>query len=316
MSYETRNKAPGKAFREGLSLRGFFKRFPDDKAAEEWFIKQRWPEEVCCVHCGSTNVQTGAKHPSMPYRCRDCGKRFSVRVGTVMQSSKLGYQTWLLATYLLTTSLKSVSSMKLHRDLDVTQKTAWHLAHRIRKGLNLTGMALFSGPVEADEAYLGGKRKHMPKAKRAKLEGRGAVGKTAVAAVKDRPSNQVSARVVPDTKSETLFRFVLEHVGEDAKIYTDDSTSYGRLVHHETVRHSLQEYVKGNCHTNGAESFWSMLKRSYHGTFHHFSEQHSDRYVGEFAARHNLRRMDTLDQMALVADRMVGKRLRYKDLVG
>ena len=221
-----------------------FKRFPDDKAAEEWFIKQRWPEEVCCVHCGSTNVQTGAKHPSMPYRCRDCGKRFSVRVGTVMQSSKLGYQTWLLATYLLTTSLKSVSSMKLHRDLDVTQKTAWHLAHRIRKGLNLTGMALFSGPVEADEAYLGGKRKHMPKAKRAKLEGRGAVGKTAVAAVKDRPSNQVSARVVPDTKSETLSRFVLEHVGEDAKIYTDDSTSYGRLVHHETVRHSLQEYVK------------------------------------------------------------------------
>ena len=108
MSYETRNKAPGKAFREGLSLRGFFKRFPDDKAAEEWFIKRRWPEEVCCVHCGSTNVQTGAKHPSMPYRCRDCGKRFSVRVGTVMQSSKLGYQTWLLATYLLTTSLKSV----------------------------------------------------------------------------------------------------------------------------------------------------------------------------------------------------------------
>ena len=85
---------------------------------------------------------------------------------------------------------------------------------------------------------------------------------------------------------------------------------------HETVKHSLQEYVKGNCHTNGAESFWSMLKRSYHGTFHHFSEQHTDRYVGEFAARHNLRRMDTLDQMALVADRMVGKRLRYKDLVG
>ena len=239
MSYKTRNKAPGKAFREGLSLRGFFKRFPDDKAAEEWFIKQRWPEEVCCLHCGSTHVQTGAKHPSMPYRCRDCGKRFSVRVGTVMQSSKLGYQTWLLATYLLTTSLKSVSSMKLHRDLDVTQKTAWHLAHRIRKGLNLTGMALFSGPVEADEAYLGGKRKNMPKSKRAKLEGRGAVGKTAVAAVKDRPSNQVSARVVPDTKSETLSRFVLEHVGEDAKIYTDDSTSYGRLVNHETVKHSL-----------------------------------------------------------------------------
>ena len=164
MSYETRNKAPGKAFREGLSLRGFFKRFPDDKAAEEWFIKQRWPKEVCCVRCGSTHVQTGAKHPSMPYRCRDCGKRFSVRVGTAMQSSKLGYQTWLLATYLLTTSLKSVSSMKLHRDLDVTQKTAWHLAHRIRKGLNLTGMALFSGPVEADEAYLGGKWKNMPKA--------------------------------------------------------------------------------------------------------------------------------------------------------
>ena len=154
-------KAPGKYFRDGLSLVDVMRMFPDDAAAEAWFAKERWGGEPCCPHCGSTNVLTGAAHKTMPYRCREreCRKRFSVRVGTIMEDSKLGLQTWALAFYLLTTGLKGTSSMKLHRDLGITQKSAWHLAHRIRETwAKETGP--FPGPVEADETFVGGKERN------------------------------------------------------------------------------------------------------------------------------------------------------------
>ena len=154
---------PGKSFREGLSLVEIIRMFPDDDAAAEWFAKARWPDGAWCPHCGSTNVQSGAKHASQPYRCRDCRKRFSVKTGTAMHDSKLGLQVWAIATYLMTTGLKGTASMKLHRDLDITQKTAWHLAHRLRETWqdeNDNGPD-FAGPVEADETYMGGKMKNM-----------------------------------------------------------------------------------------------------------------------------------------------------------
>ena len=307
--------APGKHFRDSISLVELFKMFPDDKTAEAWFIEQFWPNGICCIHCGSVNVQTGAKHKSMPFRCRDCRKRFSTRTDTVMHSSKLGYQIWAIAIYLLTTSLKSVSSMKLHRDLSVTQKTAWHLAHRIRKALKSDGF-LFAGPVEADESYFGGRRQNMPKSKRMNLEGRGPVGKTAVVGIKDRTTKKVQAQVVQNTTSEALQGFVLDNIRPGAKVYTDDSTAYESLPNHESVKHSVTEYVKGQAHTNGIESFWSMLKRAHKGTFHKISPKHLDRYVQEFAGRHNMRELDTLDQMALIAGKMTGSQLRYKDLIG
>ena len=149
-------KAPGKAHREGISLIEIMRRFPDDATAEAWFIERRWPAGVHCPHCGSTNVQSGAKHKSMPYRCREkeCGKRFSAKTGTVMEGSKLGFQVWMIATYQITTSLKSVSSMKLHRDLNINQRSAWFLAHRLRVALADKG-GVFSGPVEVDETGYG-----------------------------------------------------------------------------------------------------------------------------------------------------------------
>lgn len=143
--------APGKHRRQGLSPVELAKRFPDDGAAEAWIVGIRWPNGICCPHCGSNNVLTGARHKTMPYRCRErsCRKRFSARTGTVMEASNLGYRVWVLATYLLTTGLKDVSGMKLHRDLGVTQKSAWFLAHRIRETWERdTGM--FGGPVEVD----------------------------------------------------------------------------------------------------------------------------------------------------------------------
>ena len=310
-------KAPGKAYRKGITLKKMLKMFPDDETAEQWFIKQRWPSDVCCPICGSLSVQSGCKHKTMPYRCREkeCGKKFSVKTGTVMECAKVGYQDWLIGAFLLMTSLKSVSSMKLHRDIGVTQKTAWFLAHRLRAALSQDGI-LFAGPVEVDETYVGGKRRNMPKAARKELDGRGPVGKVAVVGAKDRATKQVAAQVVASTDSDTLTGFVTEHVQPGAKVYTDDAVAYHSIPFaHATVKHSLSEYVKGDVHTNGIESLWSMLKRAHKGTFHKLSPKHLDRYVQEFSGRHNLRERDTIEQLAAISDGMDGKRLRYRTLI-
>ena len=292
--------------------------FPDDKAAEAWFVKQRWPAGACCPRCGSTNVQSGTKHKTMPYRCREkaCGRKFfSVKTGTVMESSKVGCQGWLIATFQLNTGLKSVSSMKLHREIGITQKSVWFLAHRVRKAWDEDGDR-FDGTVEVDETYVGGKRKNMSKSKRKKMTGRGPVGKTAVVGARNRETKKVAAKVVTSTDKATLQGFLKEHADPGATVYTDDAKAYETLpFNHAAVKRLLGEYVRGEVHTNGIESLWSMLKRAHKGTFHKLSPKHLDRYVQEFAGRHNIRDQDTVDQLASIAKGMNGKRLTYKALV-
>ena len=321
-------KAPGKSHREGISLKKLMQMFPDDDAARVWIEAQIWPDGPYCPRCGSTNVQHPIKHKTMTHRCRDCPNRarFSLKVGTVMEASNLGYRDWAIALYLLTTNLKSVSAMKLHRDLEIAYTSAWHLAHRLREAFASGEGRPFAGPVEADETYLGGKRKNMSNAKRKALReagvGRGAVGKTAVVGVKDRATNKVAAQVVARTDALHLSGFVATKAKDGAKVYTDDAAAYNALdpfYQHDTVNHSASEYVRyeagATIHTNGIEALWSMVKRSYVGTFHHFSEKHAPRYIGEFAGRHNMREMDTIDMMGTVAADMAGKRLKYRDLV-
>ena len=314
--------AAGKHYRKGIDVMEMAEMFATEEKAQEWFEKWLWNGERACVRCGSENTHR-AKHKTMPFRCRDCRKYFSVRTGTAMERSKVPLRKWGWAIYLEMTNLKGVSSVKLARDLGVTQTTAWFMQHRIREAF--AGVAVtMAGPVEVDEAYFGGKRKNMSNAKRAELKaqglGRGPKGKQAVVAAKDRETKRVAARVVDRTDGATLGGFVDEHASPDAKLYTDDTSAYkGTDRQRETVKHSAKEYVRylagEKVHTNGVESFWSMLKRAHKGVYHKLSPKHLQRYVSEFAGRHNIREMDTLAQMQHVAAGMIGRRLMYRDLI-
>ena len=293
--------------------------FPTEEAATEWFESVVWPDgERHCGKCGSTRIRAVPNAKPMPYWCADCRSYFSVRTGTPIARSNVSLRKWAIAIYLCLTNLKSVSSMKLQRDIGVSQPTAWFMLHRIRQAWAVEHDDQFDGPVEVDETYFGGKRKNMSKAKRKELTGtgRGAVGKTAVVGMKDRDSNKVTARVVDDTDAPTLQGFVADHAAPDAKVYTDDHGGYqGMPFEHETVKHSVGEYVSGMAHTNGIESFWSMLKRAHKGTFHKISPKHLQRYVSEFAGKHNVRDSGTLAQMRHTVARLVGRNLLYRDLI-
>ena len=309
------SNGPGKSHRKGISLIDLTRLFPDDATAEAWFIAARWPNGIACVHCGSLSVTEAGNHPNMPLRCQDCRKFFSVKTGTIMASSKLGYQKWAMAFYILTTSIKGTSSMKLHRDIGVTQKTAWHMAHRIRETWKKHTLP-FDGPTEIDETYIGGKERNKHANKKLHA-GRGAIGKVAIVGAKDRETNKVYARPMRHTDTLTLRSFVNATTDIGSVVYTDEAAAYRGmpLRSHWTVSHSAGEYVKNMVSTNGIESFWALFKRGLHGTYHHVSVKHLGKYTAEFAGRHNDRPLDTADQMDRMVKNGVGKRLRYRDLI-
>lgn len=308
-------KAPGKAKRNGITVMELADMFPDDETAMRWFESRIWPVGRCCPRCGGTRTRE-ASHKTMPYWCTDCRKYFSVKTGTVMEASNFGYRKWVFAIYLHLTSLKGVSSMKLHRDIGGAQKNTWYLLQRIRKAFDGGDDDLFGGPIEVDETYVGGleANKHESKKLRA---GRGTVGKAVVVGAKDRETGKIKADVVPDTTAQSLQTFVLDSTELGAKVYTDENTSYKGLRYlydHEAVNHGVGEYVKEQAHINGVESFWATLKRAHKGVYHKFSKKHLHRYVKDFAGRHGLREYDTLDQMGLLAQGMIGKRLQFREI--
>lgn len=312
-------KAPGKSDRKGISVMELAEMFPDEEAAVKWFESQIWQDgERCCGHCGCMNTSETKNRKPMPYFCNDCRSYFSCRTGTVMEKSRLPVKKWVWGIYLCTTNLKGVSSMKLHRDLDISQKAAWFMWHRIREAWRQDGVCEFKGPIEADETFIGGKEGLKHKSKKLNA-GRGTVGKTPVVGARDRETKQIKTQVVESVNKETLRNFLarVSSPDEQTYLYTDEATVYDSIpdFEHEAVKHSVGEYVRGQAHTQGIESFWSMLKRGYYGTYHKMSKRHLHRYVNEFTGRHNIRDLDTIDQMAVIVSGMIGKRLRYKELI-
>ncbi len=313
-------KAPGRSHRKGMTIIQMLKMFPNDAAAERWFEQQRWPDGRFCPHCGSTSTREERNRKPMPFRCRDCRGHFSVKHGTVMQSSRIGLQMWAIGIHLMSTGIKGTASMKICRDIGLRQGTAWFLMQRIREGFMDGIDKPFPGPCEADGTAIGGKVKNMSNKRRKERKesgiGRGTAGKAIVAGVKDRGSRKVSVAVVHGTDAKTLQEFVHDRTEETATVYTDEAGAYKGLDRpHESVNHSAHEYVRDDVHTNGIEALWSLFKRGYHGTFHHISDSHLPRYLAEFEGRNNIRDMDTVDQMAFMARGMVGKRIKYDDLV-
>ena len=306
------------AIAKTLSLFSLARIFPDEASVVALFERVLWGEKPICPHCKSTD--NFPRPTRRGHRCNECRKDFTVRTGTIFEQSRLPLRTWLFASYLITTARKGVSSLQLSKELEITQKTAWFLLHRLRDAAAPEIGELLSGIVEIDETFLGGKDSNRHEHKKHNVGG-GTTGKTAILGMRERgDKGRVVAMNIPDVKGDTLKAEIAAQVATGSVVMTDEWRGYKGIAKqgytHEAVKHSAKEFVSGMAHTNGIESVWAVLKRGFNGVYHNWSVKHTARYVNEFSFRlneGNVRR-DTIDRLESLIRAANGKRLTYAAL--
>jgi hypothetical protein len=327
-----------KDMREPKSLQEAVVYFSNPDNCVDYLSLRRWPDgKVICPTCGSESVKYNAGRRWWQCSSHHPKRQFSIKVGTIMEDSAIPLDKWLTAMWLVTNCKNGVSSYEIARDLKITQKSAWFLLHRIRLAMQEGADGKLGGnnsEVEADETFVGGSTRNMHKDRklriqqeRSKIPNWKAANKnpykTTVHGILDRDARQIRAKVLADVKRETLQNEILNNVEFGSKLYTDDAVAYNRLASsyaHDVVNHAV-EYVKGRVHTNGLENFWSLLKRTLHGTYHAVEPFHLGRYVDEQVFRYNNRGtkdnpLNDSDRFDLIVRRLLGKRLSFASLTG
>jgi len=297
--------------------------FSDPDNCLNYVVSRRWPNGVICPTCGSKDVRFLSTRRLWECKTKHPKQQFSVKVGTIFEDSALPLDKWLMATWLIVDCKNGISSCEIARDLGITQKSAWHLLHRVRHALHAGSFELMSGEVEVDETFIGGKARFMHKDKKlARRGGRrkapGPQGKAIVAAVLER-GGKVLASVVSHRRKHHLHALVRENVAVGSALYSDALQSYDGLKEdylHEVIDHA-EAYVRGRVHTNGLENFWCLMKRGINGTYVSVEPFHLFRYVDEQAFRFNNRKdMNDGERFSLAVSQIVGKRLTWNKLTG
>jgi len=297
------------------SLVEMLKVFPDEQACIDHLTSIRWRNGEFCPHCGGSVIYHFKDHRS--HKCAACRQRFSIKVGTIFEDSKISLQKWFMAIYLITSHKKGISSIQLSKDIAVTQKTAWFMMHRLREASNTKSFLMpLKNEVEVDETYIGGKERNKHVSKRVGgTQGRNTTSKTAAVALVER-GGEIRTFKVEDVTTRTLNHLIANNVALGSKLFTDDFKAYTGLAPfytHRVVKHGEGEYVIGDVHVNTAEGFFSQFKRGLVGIYHLMSKKHLHRYLNEFAFRYNMRAQPNGEGFTALLSNIEG-RLPYKVL--
>ena len=298
---------------EFKSLFDLTKKFPDEKTCIEHLEILRWNGNVISPFDENSKVY---KCAGFKYKCKETGKYFNVRTGTIFGDTKVELQKWFMAIYIMSSHKKGISSHQLAKDIEVTQKTAWFMLHRIRYAFGHKNFKqTLKNDVQADETYMGGKDSNRHESKKMGSKGR-SDDKTPVVGLIE-TGGRVATTVMPWVTKRNVTEFINENMAKDAKLITDSNPVYykiGEKHDHTIINHSLKEYKVGEFHTNSIENYWSVLKRGIYGIYHQVSRKHLQQYCNEFAFRFNTRESKDSARFNLYLS-SVDKRLTYKELI-